>query len=144
MTPLKLNQTTAALRVCVDRAECGRLSGRVYGQRLTAPIAFADFADLLLRVDAVLDAQAFPQAFERTRVFRPNCTEGIPAAESLEEGLPAVAVAAAQGEVGTFTLHVVTRRNTTWQGFVDWLDDAQPQEYASVLELIKLVGQHIF
>lgn len=144
MTPPKLNQTTAALRVCVDRAECGRLSGRVYGQRLTAPIVFIDFVDFLLRVEAVLDAQAFPQAFERTRVFRPLCTDGVPAAERIEEGLPAAAVSAAWGEVSTFTLHVVTRRNTTWQGFVDWLDGAPPQEYASVLELIKLVGQHIF
>ena len=57
---IRLNHNSAALRVCVDRAEQGRISGRVFGQRLVRPIVFTDIGDLLLQVEAVLDAQNFP------------------------------------------------------------------------------------
>ena len=115
---IRLNHNSAALRVCVDRAEQGRISGRVFGQRLVRPIVFTDIGDLLLQVEAVLDAQNFPQAFQRVRTFVPGKMEQQPpAALGVEDGIPAGEVAAAAGQVTTFLLSVVTRRNTTWQGW---------------------------
>ena len=57
----KLNPKNGLFRICVDQMEDGRLSGRIVSQRLTAPMAFADLGDLLLKVEGVLDAQNFPQ-----------------------------------------------------------------------------------
>lgn len=138
------NHYSAALRVCVDQVEDGRISGRVFSQRLITPITFADFGGMLLQVEAVLDAQNFPQAFQRTRSFAPRQTAAVPAADCLEDGMSPEVVQAAQGTVGTFQLYVITRRNTTWQGFVDWLDGSPKQEYNSVLELLKLADEHVF
>ena len=141
--PAKFNHNAAALRVCVDQAEDGRISGRVFSRRLTAPIAFSDIGGLLLQVEAVLDTQSFPQAFQRTRTFAPPKAGDVPAAPSLEEGMPADEVEAARGAHATFVLYVITRRSTTWQGYVDWLDGAR-DEFGSVLELIKLTDDHLF
>ena len=138
------NHYSAALRVCVDRVEDGRISGRVFSQRLTAPITFTDFGGMLLQVEAVLDAQNFPQAFQRARSFAPRQVGTVPAADCLEDGMDPETVQAAQGAVGTFLLYVITRRSATWQGFVDWLDGSPRQEYGSVLELLKLADQHVF
>ena len=93
----------------------------------------------------MLDAQNFPQAFQRVRTFVPGKMEQQPpAALGVEDGIPAGEVAAAAGQVTTFLLSVVTRRNTTWQGYLEWLDSGERQEFESVLELLKLTDQHVF
>ena len=142
----KLNHQTAALRVCVDRAQAGRVSGTVYSRRLRRPMPFADMGSLLLQVDAVLDAQNFPQAFQRSRTFQEKGTRSPSAyaADSLEEGLTEETVEEARGEIATFLLSVITRRSSSWQGQVDWLDGAPVGMFSSALELIKLVDDRLF
>ena len=140
---LKMNYITAALQVCIDKREGDGICGRVLGQRLTAPIEFYDIGDFLLKIDALLDAQNFPQAFERPRKFLDGIKRQVPAAESDELALSAETVTAASGELATFTLHVVTRRGATWQGFVRWADSSDRQEFHSALELVKLVDDHL-
>ena len=71
----KLNPKNGLFRICVDQMEDGRLSGRIVSQRLTAPMAFADLGDLLLKVEGVLAAQNFPQASQRIRTFVPDASE---------------------------------------------------------------------
>lgn len=142
--PANLNHISAAFRVCVDGAEDGRISGRVFSQRLTAPLLFSDIGNLLLQMEAVLDKQNFPQAFQRTRSFSPAKGAAVPAAPSLTDGMSAETVAAAAGALCTFTLYVITRRSTTWQGRVDWLDGTPPETFSSVLDLIKLTDQRLF
>lgn len=141
---IKMDHKSAALRVCVDGVADGRIQGRVYSRRLTKPMEFSDIGRLLLQMEAVLDEQNFPQAFQRIRTFRPPQPEAVPAAASREEGMSAEEVAAARGTVGTFIIYVITRRNTTWQGFVEWLDVGERQDFNSVLELLKLADQHVF
>lgn len=135
-----LNAPSAALRICVNRAEPGRLSGLVYGQRLTAPMPFSDLGALLLQLDEVLEVQNFPQAFQRYRRFGQK-PSGVPAAATPEAGLSADAVNAAQGEAFTFVLQILSRRNSSWQGTLDWLDDSAPQEFASALELMRMIEE---
>ena len=140
----KLNHSTAALKICVDRATGEGISGRVFSQRLTRPMPFTDIGSLLLQLEAVLDAQNFPQAFQRTRTFNPGKRSHVPAADALEDGMSPAEVEGAQGQAGTFMLYIITRRNTTWQGFIDWLDGSPRVEYHSVLELLKLADEHVF
>ena len=141
--PQTLNYTDAALRVCVDRAEGGQIQGRMVGRRLTGPVPFGDVGSLLLQAEAVMDAQNFPQAFQRGRSFVAR-SAGAPAAQRPEEGMPRQAVEGAEGAEATFVLHVDTRQRATWQGTVDWLDGGAPQPFESVLELLKLIDQRFF
>ena len=140
---ISFNYETAALRVCIDRAEEGCLSGRILGRRMKQEASFSDIGSLLLQIEAILDEQKTPQAFQRGRRFSHKPAEPVPAAESLEDGMSAEAVQAARGDAATFSLQIVTRRNATWQGTVDWLDGAPPQPFDSALELIKLLDARL-
>ena len=140
--PAKMNHYDAAIRICVDRMTDGRVNGFLTSRRLTAPVPFTDLGSLVLQIEEILNRQCFPQAFERTRSFRPATPSELPVAEDLSSGLSREEVEAARGAVDTFLVYVITRRNTTWQGFVDWLDGAR-SDYASALELLRLVDQHL-
>jgi len=137
---VKLNYTAAALRVCVDRNENGHLIGRVVSQRLSQPIHFSDVAHLILQVDAVLDEQKFPQAFQRIRTLSPAAAPEVPAAQRKEEMLSQQEVEGAEGALGTFQIHITTRQHASWQGFADWLDGSPRQNFESTLELIKFIA----
>ena len=91
-----LNAPSSALRVCVDHAGGGYLSGLVYSQRVTEPIPFTDIGNLLLRLDEVLEAQNFPQAFQRSRSFTGR-KDPVPAAADPSEGMSADTVTDAHG-----------------------------------------------
>ena len=137
MSLSNLTSPSAALRVCVDQSDNGRISGKVYSQRLTRPMAFSDMGSLILRLDEVLEKQNFPQAFQHSRSFREH--EGnVPASADPSEGIPLKEVEQASGALATFTLYVMSRRNTSWQGWVDWMDGSPRQQFASALELIRL------
>ena len=138
--PIKLNFQTAALRICVDHAEQSHISGKIIGQRLLTPMAFSDVNELVVRIDLLLDAQNFPQAFQRARSFSPD-TKGycVPAALSPEDMLPAGEVDSAHGEVATFLLNIVTRQHSSWQGFVELLDGSPRQPFSSTLEFLKFL-----
>ena len=132
-----LNGDSAALRVCVDRAEQGRLSGTVYSQRLTQALPFTDVGSLLLQLDGVLEKQKFPQAFQRSRSFTGK-EDAVPAAADPLEGMDPAVVAAAQGALTTLVIHVISRRNASWQGWLESSDGSR-REFSSVLELIRLM-----
>ena len=55
--PVKLTHQNGVLRVCVDRIEEGRASGRVYSQRLAAPLPFSSMGGLLLQLERLLEEQ---------------------------------------------------------------------------------------
>ena len=138
--PARINHYEAVLRICVDELGEGGIRGRVVSRRLTEPMRFSDVGHLLLQLEEVFDRQNFPQAFERRRTFGARQEESsLPLAQTLEQGMDPEEVARAAGQVTTFDLYVITRRNTTWQGFVDWLDGSPRSHYKSVLELLKLI-----
>lgn len=133
-----LNGPSSLLRVCVDRAEGGLISGTVYSQRLTRPMAFSDMGTLLLRLDRVLERQNSPQAFQQPRTFRAD-VRPVPAAADPGDGIPLAEIALAQGARATFSLCVLSRRGVSWQGWVDWMDGAPRQQFASALGFVRLV-----
>ena len=138
--PARINHYEAVLRICVDELGEGGIRGRVVSRRLTEPMPFSDVGHLLLQLEEVFDRQNFPQAFERRRTFGARQEESsLPLAQTLEQGMDPEEVARAAGQVTTFDLYVITRRNTTWQGFVDWLDGSPRSHYKSVLELLPLI-----
>ena len=98
--PANMNHYDAAVRICVDQVTDGRICGRAVSRRLLRPFSFSDIGGLLLQLEEVLDAQNFPQAFERTRTFCPERGEGSAAlaAKDLNSGMSREEVEAARGE----------------------------------------------
>lgn len=131
-------------KVCVDRMDTEQIAGRVYSQSLTAPVEFRDIADLLMQLDELFDRRNFPKAFQRARTFvgdknAPATGQDMPQPEPdyMTEDL----VDRAKGEAATFLVTVNTRQNSTWQGWLDWMDGSPRQPFNSALELIRLIDK---
>ena len=139
---MRLNHYNAYMRVAVDECTDGRISGSVYSMRLVEPIRFRDVADLLLQIEAVLDSQDFPRAFQRKRSFN-DTQKGNPYPrhdqDEQDEYMDEDTVVSAKGKYTTFALNVITRQNASWQGFLDWLDGSQRQPYNSDIELLSMI-----
>lgn len=135
--------SNTAFRVCVDSVEQGCLNGTVYSRQISQPIPFSDTADLMLKVEEVLDAWNFPMAFQRARIFVPRENSETVAVQDPGEGLSAETVANAKGAVSTFVVRVLSRKNSTWQGTVDWLDGSPPRSFASDLEFLRLTEEGV-
>ena len=145
---MKLNHYMAFLRVAIDEYEEGRIEGNVYSQRLKEPIHFKHAADLLLQIEDLLDEQDFPRAFQKKRTFgktpQKHAANGGEADEGDEEGnMTEEAVNQAEGKVATFALNVITRQNTSWQGFLDWLDGSPRIAFNSDLELLSKIMERL-
>ena len=124
----KLDHSNGFFRICVDSVEQGWVSGRIFSRRLTEPMVFSDLGSLLLQVEELLEKQDFPQAFQQMRTFT---------------GTAPGTVASAWGKRATFVLYIITRRNASWQGKVDWLDGGEPDAFTSDLEFLKLAENHL-
>lgn len=140
---IRLNYQSAALRICLDETKNGAFCGRIVGQRLIEPIFFIDINDFVTQVDALLDVQKFPQAFQRIRSFTAKSLPMVPAVHTKEELGNPDAVEAACGSAATFSLQVFSRKNATWQGSIDWLDGAEKQNFNSILEFIKFIDDRL-
>lgn len=140
---IRLNYQQSALRVCLDSAEDGAFRGRILSLRLSAPINFFDITDFISQVDALLDVQKFPQAFQRIRSFTDKNSPHVPAVLSKEDMLSSEDVQAALGSAATFMLQIFSRQNASWQGAIDWLDGSERQRFSSTLELLKLVDNRL-
>lgn len=126
------------LRLCMDHKNGKKISGRVYGTFLKEPVAFEDFAEMILRVDEAFDLQGFPQSFQDKRSFRKT------AGENHHNPNPPVLTDSAcfeaeEGTAGTYVVLVATRQNATWQGSVLFPDGSPMAEFASEMELFGIL-----
>jgi hypothetical protein len=131
-------------KVCVDLMDVEQISGRVYSQSLRSPVAFRDIADLLMQLDELFDQRNFPKAFQRARTFSED--KAVPAAEQGKsepesDYMTADLVESMKGDAATFLISVSTRQNSTWQGWLDWMDGSPHRPFNSALELIRLIDK---
>lgn len=138
------NHNNSTLRVCIDCVKGRTISGRVLSRRLTQPYHFPDLNSFVLQMEAVFDAQKFPQAYQRIRTFLRTEDKGMLAAADPSCGMTEEEVSAGRGEVATVELRVMSRRNSTWQGTVNWLDSSVIQEFSSYLELMHIADEKLF
>ena len=138
------NHNNSVLRICVDRTADHSIGGRILSRRLTAPLSFSDLSDLVLQMEAVFEHQNFPQAYQRMRTFLRSEKEASVAAADPAHGMSEAAVRDGCGAIATFEVTVVSRRNSTWQGFVNWLDGSDSLDFASYLELMHLISKKQF
>ncbi|MPM23693.1 hypothetical protein SDC9_70167 [bioreactor metagenome] len=103
---------------------------------------FSDLGNLVLRMDEIMDARNYPQAYQRSRTFLTRKKKaGELMAENEETGIPAREVEAARGKLGAFSVAVFSRRSSCWQGMVDWLDGAPREEFESILIFLRKVDE---
>lgn len=139
---IPLNYENASLRVCVDDAANGMFRGRIVGKRLNAAISFSDINDFILQVDALLDMQRFPQAFQRIRSFTEKALPNVPAVLTSAE-LNTPSIENEHGKAATCILLISSRQNASWQGTVEWMDSQVKQTFSSTLELLRLLDAHL-
>ena len=138
------NHMNSTLRICVDDASQQTLRGRVFSQRFLHPLKFSDMGSLCLYLEDVFDTQKFPQAFQQARTIVPCSNDMSIVAPEPGDGMTPAVVRAARGAVATFEILVISRRSSTWQGSVDWLDGSDRQEFSSYLELMRMIDDRLF
>ena len=137
------NHINSYLRFCIHGVQDHRISGKVLSQRLTHPLEFNDLGNLLLVLEDIFDYQGFPKAFQSTRTFMDSSSDLSMAAEDPSQGISPAVIRASRGKVATFDVLVVSRRSSSWQGSVDWLDGGERQEFVSLLELVHMIDERL-
>ena len=116
--------------VCIDSAQEGLLTGRVYHPYLPSGAEFKNLMQFLLVMEDLLDKLQFPQSFTAHRSFR---MQPEPAPPRPSENEPHT------GKIATFSVRVIFRQNASWQGSVTWLEEGKEENFRSVLELVLLM-----
>ena len=116
--------------VCIDSAQEGLLTGRIYHPYLPSGAEFKNLMQFLLTMEDLLDKLQFPQSFTARRSFRtqPEPTSPLPSENESHVG-----------KIATFSVRVIFRQNASWQGSVTWLEKGQEENFRSVLELVLLM-----
>lgn len=93
---------------------------------------FHGLMQLMVKMENAMEAaEEGPQSFTTMRTFSvpPFFTAKYEEAEF-----------SAAGKVATFSVQVMFRMNSTWQGRVTWLEGQQSQSFRSALELMMLMN----
>jgi len=114
--------------VYVDSYENGVLNGSFYNPFLKEPLTFQSATSFLRKMEDTLDRMKFPQAYTTIRSF--SDTPPLEAAASPEKQA---------GTLATFTVRVLFRQNSSWQGTIRWENGNREESFRSVLELLLLM-----
>ena len=116
--------------LCVDSYDNCVPVGRLYNMSCPEGIPFHGVIDLIKKVEDILEQMKFPQAFEKIRTFA-----DVPVLEVNKLNAPKQQC----GAVATFSLAVLFRQNSSWQGSLAWLEGKREETFRSVLELLYLI-----
>ena len=114
--------------ICIDSYQNGVPVGRIYGPT-TEAVAFQSLSQFLIKMEKILDESKMPQSFTTPRAFA--STDYLSTAATVPDFQ--------RGQLATFTLQVLFRQHTSWQGVVTWMEKRMEQSYRSVMELILLM-----
>ena len=95
---------------------------------------FSSLLELILKMDHRLNEEQTPQAFSAIRSFCPPRMLWM--ADEKGSGQR-------EGRIAAFAVHVMFRRNATWQGTVTWVEENQSRHFRSVLELVNLINSAV-
>lgn len=139
----------SAMRVCIDRLYGMEIGGRAYCPQLKEPIVFDDLALFLLLADRAFDQRGYPLAFQKKRSITPIYETEEPEQlykekkQLVHQHEQVIDVSGMRGEVCTFLVHVLSRRNCSWQGRIDWIDDGSYDTFNSALVFLRKAGAHL-
>lgn len=117
--------------LCIDDYTNKIMRGRIYNPHLPNGIEFVGVMDLLLRMEKMFEDMKCPQAFSSLRTFRPGNGERIAPTEASKD--------IREGTVATFSLRILFRQNSSWQGSLMWHEGKTEEPFRSVLELLMLM-----
>ena len=122
--------------VSIDSYENSILTGRIYNPYLGAVVPFRSTMEFIKETEALLQELQFPQSFSENREFC-SCQE-------LDQKSKTPAAPTAQkGQLATFSLRIMFRQNSSWQGSLSWVEEKLEQSFRSVLELLMLIDNAI-
>ena len=114
--------------ICLDSYHNGVPVGRIYGPSAEA-VEFQSLTQFLIKMEAILDDNKMPQSFTSPRTF----------AAIDPVSITTTAPEFQRGQMATFTLQVLFRQHTSWQGVITWMEERMEQSFRSVMELILLM-----
>jgi hypothetical protein len=126
-----------AIVVCVDECLGGEIRGRYYNSSLAEEKSFRSLAQLLMGIEQTLELIDFPKSYTATRSFTPEI-ERVKAAQVADTSPPDT-MQWQSGTLASFSLRILFRQNSSWQGSVLWFEGNQEQSFRSALELIFLM-----
>lgn len=116
--------------VCVDSYDQSILTGRLYNPYLSEGREFGSLMEFLRLMEELLNGMNFPQPFTSIRSFqKPHEQESGGRPEDRPQ----------EGKLGTFSVRVIFRQNSSWQGSVTWLERNIEESFRSALELLLLM-----
>ena len=130
-------------RVCINSVDNGLMSGEVQNPFMPEALPFADLAELLNRLEIVMDTLDFPQSYHRHRTFRAAAAQEKPKEISAVRYMEEEVFEKVTGQKATFIVQVQFRQNATWQGTITWLEEKRKQQFRSTLEMIKLMNDAV-
>ena len=141
------SHTSSAVRVCIDKISGDNISGRLYCPKEEV-VVFEDLGLMLIALEQALDRRGFPYACQKKRSFftAPDHEGAKTYYKKLKMALASrdtVDGPVPFGECHTFLLYVLSRRDCSWQGKIEWLDDGTLDDFDSDLMLLNKICQRI-
>lgn len=127
-------------RVCMDA--CGDyINGNAHSPMCKEKIAFSGIGELLLKMDKLFDSIGYPQAFQNKRSFEDgkgidNTYRGIPKPVRMPEE-----ILGEYGQVCTYDIEVISRRNTSWQGIIYDVDGTEKTRFDGEMQLLEKLAE---
>lgn len=123
-------QVTVHISSFENRIPCGQ----VYNAYYDKVIPFRNDRELLAILDELFDSLSFPSRFDEYRCFS---DKKRPAARKERIGTGIMS----EKDKATFIIHVQFRRNSTWQGTIQWVESQKQQSFRSTLEMLRLIDE---
>ena len=125
------------ISICIDSIVDGEMSGKIYHCYSKEAVKFSNIIRMIEVAEAFFDQIRFPEASTQMRSFekKEHVVEAKPEKICTPED-----VVAKCGTEATFLLNVRYRQNSSWQGELQWIEGNITYQFASVLELIKILS----
>ena len=116
--------------ICVDSYDNKIPKGRLYNTFLDGGIEFCGVMDFILNMEKLFDGINSPQEFTVKRSFRASIKRN--AMSFTDESIKV-------GKLATFSVRLLFRQNSSWQGSVSWREGDSEESFRSALELFLLM-----
>ena len=127
--------------ICIDRISDREKQGRLYHCYRQEPIIFQNEHQMFSQMEDFMNGLNYPQASNQIRSFHPE-ERHTPKAE-MHPVVDKDQIVQMRGELATFIIHVQYRQKATWQGKVIHAETGEPQEFLSMMELLKIMDNTI-
>lgn len=116
--------------IFVDSFENNVMKGSFYNPFMESNESFCGLMDLLVKLENMLDRMRFPDSTTIIRSFGKGGETDTGPGEPKRIRV---------GAKATFSLRVLFRQNSSWQGSLTWHEGRVDQNFRSVLEMVMLM-----